>query len=91
MVEFVSYTGEYPNLCSGILTVKIDGEIVELPKYCLRSMGSVNFTEDWAPIIESGDWAVSETFLPAEYHHLIPEIEEVANIHIPHGCCGGCV
>jgi len=28
-VEFVSYDGKYPNLCRGILTVKIDGEIVK--------------------------------------------------------------
>ena len=26
-VEFISYTGGYPNLCSGVLTLKIDGEI----------------------------------------------------------------
>lgn len=24
-VEFVSYTGKYPNLCRGVLTLKIDG------------------------------------------------------------------
>ena len=24
-VKFISYTGEYPNLCSGILTLEIDG------------------------------------------------------------------
>ena len=28
MVEFVSYTGEYPNLCRGVLTLCIDGEEV---------------------------------------------------------------
>lgn len=27
-VEFIKYTGAYPNLCSGILTLKIDGETV---------------------------------------------------------------
>lgn len=27
-VKFVSYTGNYPNLCRGDLTLKIDGEIV---------------------------------------------------------------
>ena len=26
MIEFVSYTGEYPTLCHGVLTVKIDGK-----------------------------------------------------------------
>lgn len=24
-IEFVSYDGEYPNLCSGVFTVKLDG------------------------------------------------------------------
>ena len=27
-VEFISYTGRYPNLCSGILTLRIDGKEV---------------------------------------------------------------
>ena len=26
-VKFISYTGEYPNLCSGVLTLEIDGKI----------------------------------------------------------------
>lgn len=26
-VKFISYTGEYPNLCSGVLTLEIDGMI----------------------------------------------------------------
>lgn len=26
VVEFVSYTGKYPNLCSGVLTLKINGK-----------------------------------------------------------------
>lgn len=25
-VKFISYTGSYPNLCSGVLTVEIDGK-----------------------------------------------------------------
>lgn len=28
MIEFISYTGKYPNLCSGVFTVKIDGKTV---------------------------------------------------------------
>lgn len=31
MVEFVSYDGEYPNLCSGTLMLSIDGEPWNFP------------------------------------------------------------
>lgn len=27
-IKFISYTGKYPNLCDGILTLEIDGEQV---------------------------------------------------------------
>lgn len=27
-VKFVSYTGDFPNLCSGVLTLEIDGNPV---------------------------------------------------------------
>lgn len=27
-VKFISYTGKYPNLCSGILTLEIDGRTI---------------------------------------------------------------
>ena len=26
-VKFISYTGEFPNLCSGVLTLEIDGKV----------------------------------------------------------------
>lgn len=26
MIKFISYTGKYPNLCSGVLTVEINGK-----------------------------------------------------------------
>ena len=26
MIKFISYTGKYPNLCSGVFTVEIDGK-----------------------------------------------------------------
>jgi len=28
-VEFISYDGAYPNLCRGVLTLKIDGELIK--------------------------------------------------------------
>lgn len=41
-VEFISYTGRYPNLCSGILTLKIDGEIYRFG----HEPDSYNYNED---------------------------------------------
>ncbi|MBR4316377.1 MAG: hypothetical protein IKP65_05375 [Alphaproteobacteria bacterium] len=29
MIEFISYTGKWPNLCRGVLTVKIDGKEIK--------------------------------------------------------------
>ena len=88
MVEFISYDGKYPNLCSGILTLRIDGEVVEFPKYCMNSGGSVWFDEDWCEHVCGGAWTVE---VPEEYEHLHKEIEECVNENVPWGCCGGCV
>ena len=87
-VEFVNYTGSYPNLCSGVLTLKIDGKIVEL-KHCLSSGGSVWFDDDWCEHVEDGPWTAS--YLPDELKHLQDEISAIANEFIPEGCCGGCI
>lgn len=29
MIKFISYDGDFPNLCRGVLTVEIDGKIVK--------------------------------------------------------------
>ena len=39
-VEFVDYTGEYPCLCFGEVTLKIDGQVVEFSKYRSESKES---------------------------------------------------
>ena len=36
-VEFVSYDGAWPNLCSGVLTLNIDGEIVKFGHHCMST------------------------------------------------------
>ena len=35
-VKFVSYTGEYPNLCSGVLTLEIDGTQYKFGHNCMN-------------------------------------------------------
>lgn len=54
MVEFVSYDGRFPNLCSGTLVLKIDGVERTMPQYCMSSGGSVWFDNDWGEHVESG-------------------------------------
>lgn len=88
-IEFVNYTGEWPCLCSGTLTIKVDGKEYEIEH--LRSGGSVWFDDDWGDHVESGPWSIDEDDIPEEIRQYKDEIEQVANDNIPWGCCGGCV
>lgn len=88
MVEFISYDGEYPNLCAGILKLRIDDKELEFPRYSLTSGGSVEFDEDWQEYIAEGRWSVD---VPKKYAAYKDEIERVVNENVPWGCCGGCV
>ena len=91
MVEFVSYDGKYPCLCAGVLTVKINGEVVSLPKHSFESGGLVSFNENWEEEVEEGAWILDRRKLPENLLPYADEIEEVANDNVPWGCCGGCV
>lgn len=53
-VEFISYDGEYPNLCRGTLALKINGKKVVFNN-CLSSGGRVWFDEEWHEHIETGN------------------------------------
>lgn len=87
-VEFISYDGAYPNLCSGLLVLKINGKVKEFPRYCLHSGGGVWFDDNWHEHIESGPWSID---LPDDLEPLRQQIEKCINENIPHGCCGGCI
>ena len=39
-LKFISYDGEYPNLCSGTLILNLNGKDVVFPNYCLSSGGN---------------------------------------------------
>lgn len=88
MVEFVSYDGAYPNLCTGQLVLKINGQVREFSRHCLQSGGTVWFDNDWNAHIENGRWSIDP---PEDLEPLRKKIEECINENIPHGCCGGCV
>ena len=86
-IEFISYNGRYPNLCSGQLMLKIDGEVIDSIR--LISGGSVWFDNDWCEHVETGDWSADN--IPTKYESIYDEIIAVINENVPKGCCGGCV
>lgn len=87
-VEFVSYTGKYPNLCRGTLTIRVDGKDVDF-EHVMCSGGDCGFTNDYADsFIHEGEWSVS---LPDEYKDIQTEVEDLVNCNVSWGCCGGCL
>lgn len=89
MVEFVSYNGKFPNLCSGTLIIRVNGEEFTLEAPCLQSGGECGFDEEWNEYIETGDWRLCG--LPDDLEQYGDEILKVVNENVPHGCCGGCI
>ena len=92
-IQFVDYDGRYPNLCSGILTISVDGQNVSIGNYgAISSGGSVSFDADWCEHVTSGEWSLGYA---DEYEQFTDEekrcILYLVNCHVPEGCCGGCV
>lgn len=104
-VEFISYDGRYPNLCSGTLVLSIDGvEHVFGCWYPTRlkpegahpkfwcSGGAVEVVGDYKDfIVSEGEWEIDVNELPEELQKYAKEIDEVFNANVPYGCCGGCI
>lgn len=88
-IEFVSYNGAFPNLCSGELRVKVSGKIYG--GIHIISGGRVWFDEGWDDHVEDGPWSVDEDTLPEQIKKYKKEIEDVVNENVRWGCCGGCV
>lgn len=92
-VKFISYTGKWPNLCNGVLTLEIDGREEKFGYGTSRgsfwwSGGGIN------PNYESayqGEWIIDVDQIPYDYQKYAREIDEVFNENVEHGCCGGCI
>lgn len=85
-IEFVSYDGEYPTLCSGTLVIKVNGKEMAL-NHVMVSGGCYFYNDD---DVDQAPWCVSLE----KYPELMPYEEEIAecvNANIPYGCCGGCI
>ena len=96
-VEFVSYSGKYPCLCMGVLTLKIDGEEVKFGnKYSNKDVDYPTFWHSGGGIDSnycaySGEWEIDVEELPEQYRKYATEIDDVFNENVEHGCCGGCI
>lgn len=91
-VKFVNYTGKYPNLCNGILTLEIDGK-EEVFGYCQSRHGFWCSGGGCTAGYETyqGEWIIDVDEIPYEYQKYAREIDEVFNENVPYGCCGGCI
>ena len=100
-VKFISYSGSYPNLCNGVLTLLIDGQLVHFGHDYSKGnwQNDGNYDSFWCSggtidfdtnTVEEGEWNTFRDQLPKIYQDLAWEIDEVINANMPHGCCGGC-
>lgn len=101
-MKFISYTGEYPNLCNGVLTVEIDGKEVKFGHdYCQpddnnyekfwTSGGSVSFDEDYNEEVETNAWELDISELDEKFWDIANDLIDIFNENVKYGCCGGCV
>ena len=89
-LKFISYDGEYPNLCGGRLVMKLDGKKIIFPRFCLCSGGDVSIDEDGNEIIEQGEWFIDK--FPKDFpKDLEDTATNLVNENIEQGCCGGCI
>ena len=103
-VEFVSYTGSYPNLCSGVLTLKIDKKEVKFGHeskdfdWKTGKYKDDNYSSFWNSgggldndyCAFQGEWLIDVSKLPEQYRKYARQIDEIFNEFVPFGCCGGC-
>lgn len=98
-VNFVSYTGSYPNLCSGVLTLEIDGKEITFG-YGFNSKDKQTYDPFWIsggglmPNYEGawqGKWQIDVERIPEQFRKYAAEIDQVFNDNVEWGCCGGCI
>lgn len=96
-VKFVSYTGKYPNLCSGTLTLLIDGAEYRFGDGCGFSEPASEYKKFWTSggrcgrtSHDYGEWIIDAALLPSKFRQYASEIDLVFNANVEKGCCGGC-
>ena len=101
-IKFISYTGRWPNLCHGELTLEVNGKRY---KFGDSYSNPDNYESFWSSggscgfdgsnysnsYITHNDWIINAYYLPEELQQYTDEIAEVFNENVPQGCCGGCL
>jgi hypothetical protein len=86
----ISYDGDWPNLCSGTLIVKVNDTTYVFPSHSLSSGGSVSFDDNWSEHVDDGPWSINQW--PEDFpDELKDRVVDEVNSKISWGCCGGCV
>lgn len=97
-IKFINYTGKWPNLCSGVLTLEVNGKIYkfgyeqEYDKFW-SSGGCCGFIDEsyTEEFISQNEWIIDKDELPDELKNYSDEISRVFNENVEQGCCGGCL
>ena len=103
-VKFVSYSGKWPTLCSGILVLEIDGKTAsfgdrgpfakKLPDGTAPEYGKFWHTGGECGMppdeIMTAPWKTDVSELPEQFRRYAEEIDAAFNDNVEHGCCGGC-
>ena len=102
MIKFISYTGVWPTLCSGVLTLNINGKEWKFGHELMSdeqneeafwsSGGTCGFYDNYSEsYVRHNEWDIDETKLPKELQKIADEIADIFNDNVPYGCCGGCL
>ena len=88
-LEFVSYDGSYPNLCSWELVMRLNDELITFPSHCMVSGGNVSF-DNWNEYIDYGEWSICK--YPDKFPDELKVLAvKLVNENVELGCCGGCI
>lgn len=101
-IEFVSYTGKFPNLCTGDLTLRIDGEDVVFdnksnPRFWTSGGRCYMTHEDYGDYVYRDKWELIDVEhledLDPKYIDMLDDMLDVMNTNnnTQYGCCGGCL
>ena len=84
-----SYSG---GLCKGTLTIEDTdtGNTYEI-EHCLCSGGTCGVNSAGDEDVTQGPWTVNSWTIPDELRDYVEDIENLANLNVPYGCCGYCV